>query len=95
VQADALAQLTGDLWQVSPSVFVGAKTRPRPGVANITAAEEKSPTLVDDEAFFRCPACEYAPLPDTPPDLVCPQCGRHYPVVDGIYDLRVNRPEQE
>ncbi|HHY87296.1 MAG TPA: Trm112 family protein [Chloroflexi bacterium] len=38
--------------------------------------------------FFRCPACG-APLPDTPPELVCGGCGVRYPVVDGIYDLRV------
>ena len=75
VWADSLAQLTGDLWQLSPSVFV----RARASGAGQPAAEGE---------FFRCPACG-APLPDTPPELVCGGCGVRYPVVDGIYDLRV------
>lgn len=75
VWADSLAQLTGDLWQLSPSVFV----RARASGAGQPAAEGE---------FFRCPACG-APLPDTPPELVCGGCGARYPVVDGIYDLRV------
>lgn len=75
VWADSLAQVTGDLWQLSPSVFV----RARASGAGQPAAEGE---------FFRCPACG-APLPDTPPELVCGGCGVRYPVVDGIYDLRV------
>ncbi len=87
VQADALAQLTGNLWQFTPSVFLRAKTRPQPGPA--------APPLEDENAYFRCPACGYAPLADTPPELACPDCGKRYPVVDGIYDLRPNPPEKE
>jgi SAM-dependent methyltransferase len=73
VWLDSLAQLTGDLWQVSPSVFVRCK-----------ALGETSPAT----AFFACPACGHSPLPDTPPLLTCPACGRSYPVEDGIYDFR-------
>jgi SAM-dependent methyltransferase len=86
VKADSLAQLTGGLWQLSPSVFMRAQAR------STDAAGE---TTVPVDGFFRCPACGNAPLPDTPPELVCPACGRHYPVIDGIYDLRPNPPEQE
>jgi ubiquinone/menaquinone biosynthesis C-methylase UbiE/uncharacterized protein YbaR (Trm112 family) len=75
VWMDSLAQLTGDAWQLSPSVFV--RTRARGEV-------QSAPT-----DFFRCPACEQATLPDTPPELICPACGWHFPVVDGIYDLRL------
>jgi ubiquinone/menaquinone biosynthesis C-methylase UbiE/uncharacterized protein YbaR (Trm112 family) len=88
VRADALAQLTGELWQLSPSVFVGAKARPQPGTGPLVPP-------AGEGDFFRCPACLHAPLPETPPELVCPNCGRHYPVVDGIYDLRANPPEKE
>jgi ubiquinone/menaquinone biosynthesis C-methylase UbiE len=77
VEMDSLAQLTGDWWQVSPSVLLRARaTGPseRPGLG----------------AFFRCPACGCA-LPDTPPTLACGSCGAIYPVQDGIYDLRLPR----
>jgi hypothetical protein len=81
VWLDSAAQLTGDLWQYSPSVFVRAKA-----IDTQTAAPA---ALTQPVTWFRCPACEHAPLPDTPPELVCPACGRRYPVTDGIYDLRV------
>lgn len=82
VRMDALAQLSGNLWQYSPSVFVRARALGQPDAA--TAA----PAVDGRAAFFRCPACGHSPLPDTPPELVCPACARRYPVVDGIYDLR-------
>jgi len=75
VWMDSLAQLTGDAWQLSPSVFVRAHVR---------GEAQTAPT-----GFFRCPACEQAALPDTPPELICPACGWRFPVVDGIYDLRL------
>jgi ubiquinone/menaquinone biosynthesis C-methylase UbiE len=78
VRMDAAAQLTGNWWQLSPSVFVRAQAvgqtpRPEPG------------------AFFRCPACgECLPEAAGQParELACPGCGAHYPYEDGIYDFR-------
>ena len=87
VKMDALAQLTGDLWQLSPSVFVRATARDR--------ALDSAPEAGTGEHFFRCPACGHAPLPDTPPELVCPACGQRYPVIDGIYDLRITPGETQ
>lgn len=75
VWMDSLAQLTGDAWQLSPSVFARARAR---------GEAQPAPT-----GFFRCPACKQAALPDTPPELICPACGWRFPVVDGIYDLRL------
>jgi ubiquinone/menaquinone biosynthesis C-methylase UbiE len=75
VRMDALAQLTGDLWQLSPSVFVRAH-----------ATGES--LAVDQASSFLCPACGQ-PLPDTPPELVCAECGRTWPKQDGIYDFRL------
>jgi ubiquinone/menaquinone biosynthesis C-methylase UbiE len=76
VKMDALAQLTGNSWQLTPSVFVGAH-----------ALGDTAPAAPD--AFFCCPACGHDPLPDTPPMLICPACGQTYPVEDGIYDFRL------
>lgn len=78
VWMDSLAQLSGDAWQLSPSVFVGAVAVGSGGAA-------------EPGAFFRCPACG-SPLQDTPPLLTCPACGKCYPVTDGIYDFRLNSP---
>lgn len=93
VAMDSLAQLTGDLWQLSPSVFVRAKAGQIPGQP---AAKEPLPA----GAFFRCPACGKASLPGDPEnreaaELVCPACGRRYPVADGIFDLRPNPPADD
>ena len=75
VAMDSLAQLTGDLWQLSPSVFVLSHA--------LGEAQPASP-----DVCFRCPACGEG-LEDTPPLLVCPACGKTYPVEDGIYDFRL------
>ncbi|MEA4906745.1 MAG: methyltransferase domain-containing protein [Anaerolineaceae bacterium] len=80
VWMDSMAQLTGDLWQLSPSVFLRARS-----------VGSSQPSV--EGAFFRCPACGHTPLPDTPPLLTCPQCGRTYPVEDGIYDFRLQAEE--
>lgn len=87
VSMDSLAQLTGDLWQFSPSVFVRALAR----AGGQFSTRETGAAM----GFFRCPVCGHDPLPDTPPELVCPACGRRYPVVDGIYDLRPNSGERQ
>ncbi len=75
VTLDAAAQLTGDLWQLSPSVF----TRSR--------AVGESPTAAPG-AFFQCPACGHNPLDEDDDALRCSGCGATWPIVDGIYDFR-------
>jgi len=71
---DSLAQLTGDWWQLSPSVFT------------LNHARGKSP-IAADGAFFQCPKCG-KPLDDTPEMLTCSECGAKYAVRNGIYDFR-------
>ena len=83
VGMDSLAQLTGNLWQLTPSVFIRSRLQP---VRSSRDSSEANPW--EKGEFFRCPACGHGPLPDTPPVLVCSSCGASYPVVDGIYDLR-------
>lgn len=75
VKMDSLAQLSGDWWQLTPSVFVEAQAVGDTPVAS-------------PEAFFRCPACGYTPLETRPVALACPSCGKVWPIIDGIYQLR-------
>lgn len=74
---DSLAGLTGNLWQLSPSVFLRA--------AMLNAA----PSGIKPGGAFACPACGTV-LEDTPPTIRCPKCEKTYPVKDGIYDFRLN-----
>ncbi len=76
VWMDAWAQLSGDWWQLAPSVFV----------RSITTGPTQA---VSEGAFFRCPVCRQD-LPEVKADLVCPGCGRRWPYRDGIYDFRVH-----
>lgn len=71
---DSLAQLTGDWWQLSPSVFT------------LNQAVGDSP-LASGGAFFQCPHCG-APLEDNPEMLTCEKCGAQYALRNGIYDFR-------
>jgi ubiquinone/menaquinone biosynthesis C-methylase UbiE len=76
VRMDSLAQLTGDWWQVTPSVFLRA--RAQGGIPKASPG-----------TFFRCPDCEHFPVQDHPEGARCPNCGRVYELRDGIYDFRV------
>ncbi len=76
VGMDALAQLTGDWWQLSPSVFTRSQA--------VGAAGSESPL----GAFFRCPDCGSSDLAETDEALTCAKCGQAWPIVDGIYDFR-------
>lgn len=72
VWLDSLAQLTGGLWQLTPSVFV----RSTGGASR------------QGDGFFRCPHCSHFPLDAEPDRVPCPECGRVWPIEDGIYDFR-------
>lgn len=83
VALDALAQPTGPLWQLSPSVFVRARARARAGVGAVptTASADAS------DAFFRCPACG-EPLGSPPQAEFHCTCGRTWRKNGEIYDFR-------
>ena len=72
---DGFAQLTGNWWQLTPSVFTLS-----------TAIGESA--IVSEGAFFQCPQCNHAPLEETPEMLICPNCGAKYAIRNGIYDFR-------
>ena len=76
VWLDSLFSLTGNWWQLTPSVFLKS-----------TASNEGTKAVGDQ--FFACPNCG-ATLTDTPPMIHCPGCGKTYPVNGGIYDFRLD-----
>jgi SAM-dependent methyltransferase len=75
VGMDSLAQWTGGLWQLTPSVFVRARA---------TGGDEAVPA----GAFWRCPACGSLDLHSRADGLTCTACRRKWPCRDGIYDFR-------
>jgi SAM-dependent methyltransferase len=75
VSMDSLAQWTGGLWQLSPSVFVRAVA---------TGPDEPAPR----GAFWRCPTCGHLELHAADEGLTCGECRRLWPCRDGIYDFR-------
>lgn len=75
VRLDALAQLSGDWWQVTPSVFVRAR-----------AVGETLPA--PEGALFRCLACGHFPLEETGEAAICPACSKQWEIREGIYDFR-------
>jgi SAM-dependent methyltransferase len=81
VRLDALAQLTGNGWQLAPSVFVHS------------AHPEKGETAVSPH-FFACPTC-LTPLGAVENGrLSCPNphCQQQWPVIDGLYDFKEPLP---
>ena len=78
---DSIAQFSGDLIQLSPSVFVHCQN------------PEDGP-VADSDAFFACPDC-LSPLSEPVEDkLICPngECRHQWSYVDNIYDFK-NRLE--
>ena len=75
IKMDSWAQLTGDRWQLSPSVF-----------ARCRAVGDSGTTPLG--AFFRCPACSHIPLQQAAELVICSNCGRSWKIKDGIYDFR-------
>lgn len=77
VSLDALAQLTGNWWQLAPSVFV-QNQHPSAGRTAVPGT------------FFACPTC-FTPLDPPENDLLtCPNpaCGHQWQRQDGLYDFK-------
>jgi len=72
---DALASLSGDWWQLSPSVFTRS-------MATGTGQPAATGT------FFKCPECSDPGLVEHSDHLACPGCGRKWALRDGIYDFK-------
>ncbi len=74
VGMDSMAQLTGDWWQLSPSVFVRSQAV---GTTPVAAAG----------SFFRCPECKQ-PLGKPVEDVLTCTCGLQWGIQDGIYNFK-------
>jgi SAM-dependent methyltransferase len=81
VWLDSLAQLTGNLWQLSPSVFVRSQAT---GADQAAGADEAAP----DGAFWRCPSCQSLDMDETEQGVTCKSCGAVWPRRNGIYDFK-------
>jgi len=84
VKLDSLAQLTGNWWQLTPSVFVLAS-------ASGQVENEQQPLSASTpsaETIFACPKCGQHPLSKNPQSLSCPSCHRTWAIQNGIYDFR-------
>jgi ubiquinone/menaquinone biosynthesis C-methylase UbiE len=78
VALDSLAQWTGSLWQLTPSVFVKA-----------SLGGESGESVPDDVIqWFKCPQCGYASMARKEDYIKCSSCGERWVVRDGIYDFR-------
>jgi len=71
---DGLAQPTGRWWQLTPSVFVRARS------------EKVSSRPLD--GLFCCPACRSTDLTPAVSALACGGCGRRWRTDGGIYDFK-------
>lgn len=67
--------------KLSPSIFLRCKS---------TEVKTKSPF----SEFFTCPNCRSHALSHRLDKEVCQSCGYEYPIIDGIYNFRVDPKEQ-
>ncbi len=75
VGMDSMAQLTGNWWQLTPSVFVRCQAT-------------GSGPIAKPDAFFLCPECEGSAWTERERSVVCQVCSREWAIQDGIYDFR-------
>jgi len=78
---DSVLQWTGELWQLTPSVFARARLR--------ASGLETPPMPAEPIGFFKCPLCGHRPLLEQPGCLKCSSCGREWPLRGGIFDFRM------
>jgi len=100
---ESALQLTGNWWQLTPSVFVrahavgvGPETLPGPEGGSGYRSPVPSPPTASAHAapspagsgFFCCPECGQALPEEENGALTCPACSRRWAIRDGIYDFR-------
>ena len=71
---DSMAQLTGNLWQLAPSVFVRNTVT-------------KNSLASSNDRFWKCPTCKSVDLMSHDSYLECQNCGIHWGIKNGVYDF--------
>lgn len=79
---DGSLQWVGELWQLTPSVFVRAQ---RQGAIQEKPSE---PATADPVSHFRCPSCQDRSWQAVETELRCQSCGARWGIDGGIYDFR-------
>lgn len=72
---DSLAQLTGNLWQLSPSVFI---------LNTAKGVDQQAP----EGAFWRCPSCSSYDMHEDSEQVVCSGCGKRWGIEKGVYNFK-------
>ncbi len=77
IQMDQVLQLTGDFWQLTPSVFIGSRSAATGQVAS-------------KGSFFACPACQSSLHQSHSDRMVCTldSCAKSWMYQDGIYNFK-------
>jgi ubiquinone/menaquinone biosynthesis C-methylase UbiE len=84
VKMDSWAQLTGNWWQFTPSVFV----RSLACGSLATGAPTMDISCVSPGSFLACPECSHYPLEKNSETVSCPACSLRWSIDGGIYDFR-------
>jgi len=77
---DGLFQPVGEIWQITPSIFIKARLQQKQNEAVAV-----STNVLD---LFKCPDCGNEGLEEKEDHLYCPRCQAKWAVRDGIYDFR-------
>jgi ubiquinone/menaquinone biosynthesis C-methylase UbiE len=90
VWLDTLMQPTGNSWQFTPSVFIRARAAGQNAILPPQDGALPHEKIGQHalSSYFRCPACTHFPLDEAENALLCPACGRQWPIWDRIYDFR-------
>ena len=71
---------------VMQDLFAGIKLSPS---VFLKCTQTEGAHYDPDAPVFKCPACGSIRLNETKEAVTCPDCGKVYPIVDGIYNFRL------